>query len=329
MFKMSSKYMFLMIMFMSTIYVMSSNNMFSMWMGMEMNMMAFMPLMFMKKNSYTSQSMLTYFLIQSMASMLFLMIILMYNKMYMYYMYMLMMLSMLMKLGMPPFHMWMPNVMMNLSWNMCFILMTWQKMAPMSIISLILMKTKFTMIIIMTSTIMGSIMGLIHTSIKKIMTYSSISHLSWMMATELMFKKSWIMYMMMYMMIMFMMINLLKKNNIMYINQMFFSNISTPEKINITLMMLSMGGLPPMLGFLPKWMTINYMISSNEMFMTLIMIMCALVTMIYYLKMISTSYLMMTTSQKWYMNMYKSKKNMYLLYMNLMLPLLIMLINMY
>jgi len=51
-----------------------------------------------------------------------------------------------------------------------------QKAAPLILISYVIEIYTFTLIIIMISTIVGSIGGLNQTSIRKILTYTSINH---------------------------------------------------------------------------------------------------------------------------------------------------------
>nr|UPL65972.1 NADH dehydrogenase subunit 2 [Onomaus tenuis] len=331
--KTSSKLLFFMMMTMSTLMIMSSSNWMNLWIGLEINMMSFIPLMFKPKNNFLSQSGMMYFLIQSMSSIIFLitMLISMYfilnlNKNML--IKLMIMMSMMMKMGMPPFHMWFPEIMSKLKWNMCMLLMTWQKIAPMYIISQMLMNNKITMMIIIISTMMGSIMGLNHTSTRKIMAYSSMNHLGWMTACAVMYKKLWIMYMMLYsMMIIIMCINL-NKYNIMFINQFNIKSLTMMEKLSFMIMMLSMGGMPPFMGFLPKWITIEYMMMSKEMFIMIMMTMSSLITLSFYMKMISSISLMMNFSQKW-MNLNKNKKNSTtsMLYINMTLPMLMMLMN--
>nr|YP_009141017.1 NADH dehydrogenase subunit 2 [Adelphocoris lineolatus]AHL44242.1 NADH dehydrogenase subunit 2 [Adelphocoris lineolatus]ANT45786.1 NADH dehydrogenase subunit 2 [Adelphocoris lineolatus] len=329
MMKTSSKMLFFIMTMTSTMMVLSSNDMLNMWIGLEINLMSFIPLMYENKNNFLTQSSMMYFLIQSMASMMLIIMILM--NMFMYInMWMetmnIIMLTMMMKMGMPPFHMWFPEMMSKMSWKTCIMLMTWQKVAPMYILSLIMNNNKLTMLIMMTSTIMGAILGLNHTSTQKIMAYSSINHMGWMMACASMNSKMWIMYMMMYSLMTIMLGMYMYKYNIMYINQYNNMSMNMTEKMSVMVMMLSMGGLPPFMGFMPKWITIEYMIMSNEFMLLTIMSMSSLITLMYYLRMISSTMLIMSHSQKWmFMNKKEASTNM--LYINMLMPMLIILLN--
>nr|QDI93791.1 NADH dehydrogenase subunit 2 [Tuxedo cruralis] len=330
--KTSSKTLFMMMLIISTILVISSSSWLNMWIGLEINLMAFIPLMSSPKNIFLSQSTMMYFLIQSMSSMMFITFILM-NKYIFLWMSsdlskIMIMLTMMMKMGMPPFHMWFPEIMNKMSWPLCMMLMTWQKLAPMYIVSMTINMNKVTITVICISAVMGAIGGINQTSTRKIMAYSSMNHMSWMFSCAAMFKKSWIMYMTMYIMLMMIISTMMYMYNIMFINQMNTLTNKNMEKMNIISLMLSVGGLPPFLGFLPKWITIQYMISSKEFLMMVVMMMTALITLMYYLRVSFMVNLIMSHSQKW-MNHIPTSKSLSTLMMttNLFLPMFILVMN--
>nr|QDI93778.1 NADH dehydrogenase subunit 2 [Tuxedo cruralis] len=330
--KTSSKTLFMMMLIISTILVISSSSWLNMWIGLEINLMAFIPLMSSPKNIFLSQSTMMYFLIQSMSSMMFITFILM-NKYIFLWMSsdlskIMIMLTMMMKMGMPPFHMWFPEIMNKMSWPLCMMLMTWQKLAPMYIVSMTINMNKVTITVICISAIMGAIGGINQTSTRKIMAYSSMNHMSWMFSCAAMFKKSWIMYMTMYIMLMMIISTMMYTYNIMFINQMNTLANKNMEKMNVIFLMLSVGGLPPFLGFLPKWITIQYMISSKEFLMMVVMMMTALITLVYYLRVSFTMNLIMSHSQKW-MNHTSTSKSLptFMMTMNLFLPMFILVMN--
>nr|QDI93842.1 NADH dehydrogenase subunit 2 [Tuxedo elongatus] len=332
--KTSSKMLFMSMLIISTILVMSSSSWLNMWIGLEINLMSFIPLISSPKNLYLSQSTMMYFLIQSMSSMLFITFILMNKYIFSFLskatVKMLIMVTMMMKMGMPPFHMWFPEVMNKMTWPTCMLLMTWQKIAPMFIMSSVITMNKLTVTIICASALMGAVGGINQTSTRKIMAYSSMNHMSWMVACAAMFKKSWIIYMMMYTVLM-MIISLTMYNyNIMYINQLNMNFNKNMEKMIIISLMMSIGGLPPFLGFLPKLVAIQYMISSKEFLMMMLMMMSALITLNYYLRVSIVMNMIMSHSQKWMSFSLTSKKLSALTMLtNLMLPAFILLMNFY
>nr|WHU31852.1 NADH dehydrogenase subunit 2 [Aeschrocoris ceylonicus] len=320
-----SKILFLMILMMGTIMTVSSNNWISMWMGLEINMMSFIPLM-MTKNKSSAEAAMTYFLIQSMSSMILMMMVTinMYSTIISNNMINnLMMISLLIKMGAAPFHMWFPMIMSKMSWNNCLILMTWQKIAPLTMISNIMCNDLIYLSIIL-SAIIGGIGGLNQTSLRKIMGYSSISHLGWMLTMNQSINL-WMTYLMIYSMMTWTLLTAFSQYKLFFINQLSILNLTNQEKISLSISMLSMGGLPPFIGFLPKWIAIQSMINRNMYVMIFILIMMSLITLMYYLRMMINMFLMSNMSIKWSYNQLNKQYTMMMMMLNLSLPIIIML----
>nr|YP_010954462.1 NADH dehydrogenase subunit 2 [Lisarda rhypara]WMV02025.1 NADH dehydrogenase subunit 2 [Lisarda rhypara] len=324
----SSKIMFLIIMIMGTFIVTSSTTWLSMWIGLEMNLMAFIPIIYKQNNPQTSESCMIYFLIQSMGSIIMLTTILMMTLIYTQpkfteiILYTIMTTSMMIKLGIPPFHFWFPEIMNKMDWINCLILMTWQKIAPLSIMSNLMDKNYILPIMIIAlSTITGAIGGLSQTSIRKIMAYSSINHMGWMIAC-MNFNQLWTEYLIIYSIIVMMMTAIFMLNSSFFMNQL---NNKSPsiQKYAIMITFMSLGGLPPFLGFLPKWMVIKSMIIAQSYSILIVMIMSALITLFYYLRLTSHIFLLNNSSTKY--NWKNSQKNMlilsFIVAFNIILPM--------
>nr|QUJ10153.1 NADH dehydrogenase subunit 2 [Tropidothorax sinensis] len=318
-----SKMMFLSIMIISTLMVISSDSWLGMWMGMEMNLMSFIPFISKSKNKKSSQGMIIYFLAQSMGSIMFLFSILM-NKIMISPMMInslmneLLMISMLIKLGAAPFHMWIPEMMTNLNWIEIFMLSTWQKLGPLYVLYSTLTTTWIVVISVILSSIIGSIGGIMYSSMRKILAYSSINHMSWMIMM-LNIQKQWYLYLLIYSMLMLSTCIWFHVNNFYFMNQLMKTS-SMMEKLVTSSLLLSLGGMPPMLGFLPKWIAIQAMLTAGTIMIMMIMIMSSMLTLFYYMRMISLNMLLFSACNKW---MSKSKPGLILWFMiitNLSLP---------
>nr|YP_009654771.1 NADH dehydrogenase subunit 2 [Molipteryx lunata]QCI09326.1 NADH dehydrogenase subunit 2 [Molipteryx lunata] len=323
-----NKMLFLIILVISTLITLSANNWLSMWMGLEMNLMSFIPLISKKKNKKSSQAMMIYFLTQSIGSITLLFSILMNSIMFMYPslsndpIIMMTMASIMIKVGAAPFHLWLPEMMTKLNWPECMLLMTWQKVAPLTILSNMTLNNWFLYISVFASTMVGGLAGLNQTSLRKLLAYSSISHLGWMMMFMTV-STSWYKYLIIYSLLIIMICTLMKKN-VFFINQLMVSSVSLTEKMTYTILILSLGGLPPLLGFLPKWMVMQSLINSNLYFLMIIMMLLSLLTLFYYLRMMTSLILAYSMTSKW---MTYNSSNKYLLFMalsiNFMLPIFI------
>nr|BBD12691.1 NADH dehydrogenase subunit 2 [Dryococelus australis] len=301
-----SNTMFVIIMIMSVILSISSNSWFMVWMGMEINMMSFLPLIMEQKNMNSKESALTYFLVQTIASMLLLMSVIMIminnKKMNLYnesMSEMLLMSSLMMKSGISPFHFWMPKMMEGLNWNKCLILMTWQKITPLMMMSTVVKINMINITAMVLSIIIGAVGGLNQTSIRKLMAYSSISNNGWMLAAMMMSENLWLLYFIMYALMTMMMTLSMNVHKIFHMNQLMSMNESMYMKFILLINMLSISGLPPMLGFLPKWLVMQSSMSMNELMIMSMMVMLTLITIYYYLRMMYTALMLTNTEPKW------------------------------
>nr|UGN61745.1 NADH dehydrogenase subunit 2 [Cryptocercus maluogouensis] len=320
----------------------SSNSWIGAWIGLEINLMSFIPLMSNNKNIYTTESSLKYFIIQAMSSSFLLFIIMM--KVMMEDMFtmennsintMIIMTPLLLKSGAAPFHWWFPSVMEGMSWMNCLLLMTMQKMAPMMLISYMMKMNSFSSIIILTSTIVGAIGGLNQLSIRKILTYSSINHTGWMLAALMINENMWIMYFTIYSMLTMTIVMIIKPFNTSFINQTLLMNKEmNMMKFMMFTTLLSMGGLPPFLGFLPKWIIIQMMIINKMSIIMTTMVVMSLMTLYFYLRISYSSFMMLHIEPKWNISYFKNNK--FMMYMSMtfsmsMMSLMIctMMINIY
>nr|AII02366.1 NADH dehydrogenase subunit 2 [Phyllonorycter froelichiella] len=299
----SNKMLFLFVLFFSTMISISSNNWIGCWIGLEINLLSFIPLISNTKNLLSSETSLKYFLIQSIASINFLFIILlyMYNLMNFNNNFLNMILlnsPILMKLGSAPFHFWFPNIIEGLSWLNCFILMTWQKITPMILLSYYY-NYKFLIIIIMMNSIIGALGSITQSSLRKMMSFSSINNLSWMILAIMISENLWMNYFIIYFLLNFIICFTFYIFNLLYYNQLFFLNLKLKIKMLLWLNFLSLGGLPPFLGFMPKWMMINFMMFNKMFLMNFILIMMSLIILFFYTRIIFSSLLFNHFKFKW------------------------------
>nr|YP_009040597.1 NADH dehydrogenase subunit 2 [Dastarcus helophoroides]AHG24991.1 NADH dehydrogenase subunit 2 [Dastarcus helophoroides] len=285
------KMMFFNTMILGTLISISAYSWMSMWMGLEINLLSIIPL-FKNKSTLSSEATLKYFITQALASLILLFSIIMMMMMtefipqnFNLFLLMIMNSSLLTKMGAAPFHFWFPEVMEGLSWINCFILLTWQKIAPMILLMYNYQMPMFLFSIIILSMLISGIMGLNQTSLRKIMTFSSINHIGWMLSTMFNNQSIWMIYFIIYSIISLNIILIFNFLNIFYLHQLYSKmNYNISMKLFFIMNFLSLGGLPPFLGFLPKWMTINYLINENLMFLAFIMIILTLITLFYYIR---------------------------------------------
>nr|QQP00467.1 NADH dehydrogenase subunit 2 [Calliphora vicina] len=303
MFNNSSKIMFFSILIMGTLISISANSWLGAWMGLEINLLAFIPLMSDNKLMSTEAS-LKYFLTQALASSVFLFAVILFllnssKTNSNYFMEMMIFSSLLLKSGSAPFHFWFPNVMEGLSWSNALILMTWQKIAPLMLISYIIFKPLIMTSIILSSLI-GALGGLNQTSLRKLMAYSSINHLGWMLAAMYNSNLLWLTYFMFYSFLTFAMIfmfNMFKASHINQLFSLFFH--SKIMKFFLFFNLLSLGGLPPFLGFFPKWIVIQSLTINNQLFLLTFMVLMTLITLYFYMRLSYSAFMLNYSENNW------------------------------
>nr|YP_010287611.1 NADH dehydrogenase subunit 2 [Orybina regalis]UKT61942.1 NADH dehydrogenase subunit 2 [Orybina regalis] len=299
----SNNFFFMNMLFFSTLISISSNSWFGCWIGLEINLLSFIPLISNSFNLMSTEASLKYFLTQSIASINFLFsillkMILMKNFFSDNFISIMINSSLLMKMGSVPFHFWFPNIVEGLSWLNNFILMTWQKITPMILLSYYF-NMNFLIIIIILNVMIGAISGLNQTSLRKLMAFSSINNLGWMLSSILISENLWMFYFIMYSFLISIMCFLFNMLNMFFINQLFISNLNYSIKMFLLINFLSLGGLPPFIGFFPKWIIINFLLINKLYIITFLMIMMSLIMLFFYIRIIYSSFMFNYMKLKW------------------------------
>nr|ANE13369.1 NADH dehydrogenase subunit 2 [Canis lupus familiaris] len=291
-----------------TMIVMLSSHWLLIWIGFEMNMLAIIPILMKKYNPRAMEASTKYFLTQATASMLLMMgvtINLLYSGQWVISKIsnpiasIMMTTALTMKLGLSPFHFWVPEVTQGVTLMSGMILLTWQKIAPMSILYQISpsINTNLLMLMALTSVLVGGWGGLNQTQLRKIMAYSSIAHMGWMAAIITYNPTMMILNLTLYILMTlptFMLFMLNSSTTTLSLSHMWnkFPLITSM----ILILMLSLGGLPPLSGFIPKWMIIQELTKNNMIIIPTLMAITALLNLYFYLRLTYSTALTMFPS---------------------------------
>nr|YP_009032771.1 NADH dehydrogenase subunit 2 [Folsomotoma octooculata]AGL95071.1 NADH dehydrogenase subunit 2 [Folsomotoma octooculata] len=279
--------MFLLFLTMGILIAVSSNSWFLCWLGLEINLMSMIPLIIIKLNSTFTEAAIKYFLTQAMASLIMIISSMLENSLFNMFLMqessLMILLALSIKSGLAPFHYWFPQVMLLMKWFQCSIILTIQKIAPFMLMSF-LPCNKMIFFIVMMSAMVGSLGGLNQLIMKTILTFSSIAHSSWMLLLIFYSMNSWMFYFIIYSMIILTMIFLINFINLSTLSEMNNSKMSNINKLIFIVNILSLGGLPPFMGFLAKLNAIFVFMFKISTFVMLILITASLVSLFYYLK---------------------------------------------
>nr|NP_071685.1 NADH dehydrogenase subunit 2 [Chalinolobus tuberculatus]AAG37927.1 NADH dehydrogenase subunit 2 [Chalinolobus tuberculatus] len=288
-----------------TLLVMTSSHWFLTWVGFEMNMLAIIPLLTKQHNPRSTEAATKYFLTQATASMLLMMaaiINLLYTghwsiqKLINPMASIMMTTALAMKLGLSPFHFWVPEVTQGIPLSSGLILLTWQKLAPLSILYMIspVMNLNLLMMMALMSIAIGGWGGLNQTQLRKIMAYSSIAHMGWMMTILTYSPTMMLLNLYLYIPMTITTFSLLMLNSTTTTTSLSYTWNKLPLATMIILItMLSLGGLPPLTGFLPKWLIIQELVKNNNITLSTIMALLALLNLYFYTRITYTTSLTM------------------------------------
>nr|UDD75301.1 NADH dehydrogenase subunit 2 [Ia io] len=292
-----------------TLLVMTSSHWFMVWVGFEMNMLAIIPLLTKQHNPRSTEAATKYFLTQATASMILMMaaIINLLNTGHWSISKLInpmasttMTVALTMKLGLSPFHFWVPEVTQGIPLSSGLILLTWQKLAPLSVLYMIMPAMNLNMLMIMSllSIAVGGWGGLNQTQLRKIMAYSSIAHMGWMTSVLIYNPTMTLLNLYIYIPMTTATFMLLMMNSTTTTTSLSHMWNKLPlVTLLILVIMLSLGGLPPLTGFLPKWLIIQEMVKNNNIFTTTLMAIMALLNLYFYLRITySTSLTMFPTT---------------------------------
>nr|YP_010956914.1 NADH dehydrogenase subunit 2 [Saurida brasiliensis]WMY90072.1 NADH dehydrogenase subunit 2 [Saurida brasiliensis] len=265
------------------------------WMGLELSTMAILPLMAQSHHPRAIEATTKYFLTQATAAAM----ILFASTSNAWLLgdwniqttshpvtTTVIMLALGLKIGLAPMHFWLPEVLQGLTLTTGLILSTWQKLAPFAlIIQLSHVNPELLVFLGLSSTLIGGWGGLNQTQTRKIMAYSSIAHLGWMILilkfTPALTAATLALYILMTSSVFLS----LKLNNNLTVNTLATSWTKAPAISSVLpLTLLSLGGLPPLSGFMPKWMILQELTKQALPLTATIAALSALLSLFFYLR---------------------------------------------
>lgn len=305
-----SKLIFIFILILGSIISISSNYWLGAWVGIEINLISFIPLIINKIRLNNSEGALNYFLVQALGSSIILFSINFYyifllinltainnNKINVFMIFII--LSLILKLGGRPFHFWICNVRENISWKGNLILLIWQKLIPLTLINYLIINNLIIIPLILFNLFIGSFGGLNQTSLRKILVFSSINHIGWILSSLIIGSLIWITYFILYSVLNFCVVFLFNFYQIYYLRQINFLLINKFNKLYFIIRILSLGGLPPFLGFYPKWIVIQLLTADNSNFLLINLVFTRIITLKFYLNICVNSFIINSFTLNW------------------------------
>nr|YP_009107491.1 NADH dehydrogenase subunit 2 [Hucho hucho]AIU41228.1 NADH dehydrogenase subunit 2 [Hucho hucho] len=279
-----------------TVLTFASSHWLLAWMGLEINTLAIIPIMARQHHPRAIEATTKYFLTQATAAAMILFASTTnawlvgeweIHQLSHPLATTTVMLALALKLGLAPVHFWLPEVLQGIELTTGLILSTWQKLAPFALMIQVAPTINSSLLITLglLSTLVGGWGGLNQTQLRKILAYSSIAHLGWMVLILQFAPSLTLLSLLLYIIMTSSAFLALKTNNSLTINTLATSWTKAPTLAALTtLVLLSLGGLPPLSGFMPKWLILQELTKQGLPLSATLAAMAALLSLYFYLR---------------------------------------------
>nr|AWV54653.1 NADH dehydrogenase subunit 2 [Goggia microlepidota] len=281
----------------STIITMSSHQWLLAWLGLELNTMSMLPIIMKPHHPRATEAATKYFLIQATAAALILFagtlntwvtgqwFISHFSSTWAN---IIMTAAIMLKLGLAPAHMWYPEVLQGSTLHTALIMSTWQKLAPLTLLYLTMNHLPTNILITMglMSALIGGWAGLNQTQTRKIIAFSSIAHMGWLLIALNLNPHLATLTLTMYLMMTSTIFVCLYTTTTKTVSDVGTAWLHSPPLLMImTLTLLSLGGLPPLTGFIPKWLILKELTMMGLGLLSIMMALATLPSLYFYLRM--------------------------------------------
>nr|YP_009917949.1 NADH dehydrogenase subunit 2 [Pseudoboletia maculata]QLM01997.1 NADH dehydrogenase subunit 2 [Pseudoboletia maculata] len=279
-----------------TIIVLSSENWFVIWVGLELSTLALVPIICSSFSPRNVEATIKYFLVQALSAALLLNSALIQAWLTGSWSILdpinnvsaiCLSIALAFKLGLAPCHFWFPDVLQGLPFFQGMIIATWQKIAPLLILFFFgqLILPYLLTVASLISILVGGWGGLNQTQVRKILAFSSIGNMGWLIITSIYSVNAAILMLIIYLVInstIFLLFDFLKISTLAHLNTT--SQLSPISTALVILTMLSLGGLPPLTGFILKFTSLYFLVGNGFIAFSSIMILGSLLSLFFYLR---------------------------------------------
>nr|WNM69073.1 NADH dehydrogenase subunit 2 [Cnemaspis sp. AKhandekar-2023a]WNM69075.1 NADH dehydrogenase subunit 2 [Cnemaspis sp. AKhandekar-2023a] len=281
----------------STVSVMLCHHWLLAWLALELNTLSMLPIMIKQHNPRATEAATKYFLIQTTAAAM----LLLAGTMTAWQTgqwdithatttpaTMVFTMAILLKLGLAPMHLWYSEILQGSTMLTALLVSTWQKIAPLSLLYLTApaLPTYTLMISGLLSALLGGWTGLNQTQTRKIMAFSSIAHMGWLLTTICFNPSLTTLAFITYTIMTTTMFITLNTNTASSLANLSTTWSYSPMLLAATMMaLLALGGLPPLTGFMPKWLILKELTENGLIALSTTLALTSLPSLFFYTRM--------------------------------------------
>nr|ADF59282.1 NADH dehydrogenase subunit 2 [Cyrtodactylus consobrinus] len=278
----------------STIITMTSNHWLLAWLGLELNTLSILPAIMKSHHPRATEAATKYFLIQVTAATM-IMLASMTNAWQTGHWSMthttptptlLTTTAIMLKLGTAPMYMWYPQVLQGVPMNTALLISTWQKLAPLTLLYMTHNHLDQTTLLLLglTSSLIGGWAGLNQTQTRTIMAFSSIAHMGWLITAMTLSPSLTTLTMLVYTITTTAtFLPLATTTKTLTTTGMTWS--LSPATLTTTMLaLMSLGGLPPFTGFMPKWLILKELTAAELPLFATLLLLSSLPSLYFYIR---------------------------------------------
>nr|AHA84420.1 NADH dehydrogenase subunit 2 [Heteronotia fasciolata]ALV88322.1 NADH dehydrogenase subunit 2 [Heteronotia binoei]AHA84421.1 NADH dehydrogenase subunit 2 [Heteronotia fasciolata]AHA84423.1 NADH dehydrogenase subunit 2 [Heteronotia fasciolata]AHA84425.1 NADH dehydrogenase subunit 2 [Heteronotia fasciolata] len=281
----------------STIIIMISHHWLLAWLSLELNTLSILPIIMRSNHPRTTEAATKYFLIQTTAATLILLASTINAWQTGFWSIMqssspiattIITVAIMMKLAIAPAHLWYPEILQGTTMTTALIISTWQKIAPLTLLYLLInhLSTNTMLLLGLLSALLGGWTGLNQTQTRKILAFSSISHMGWMITALCLNPSLATLTMITYMTMTTTMFLSLTTSLSKTLLDLGTSWTHSPILLTITMLtLLSLAGLPPLTGFMPKLLILKELVTMKLLAISTTLALTSLPNLAFYTRM--------------------------------------------
>lgn len=299
-------YFLVLLVIIGSIIVITYDNLFYIYLGIELQ--AFSTYILLSKNKIEgAEAGLKYFILGSISSGFFLLGLsiissngysFLINELSNLKALVLILLALFFKLSLFPFYYWIPDIYEGSSWPIIALLI----IPKISIVAVLLklvyyFNSNYLVLCSLLSIIVGSIGAFNQSKIKRLLAYSGVTHIGLIVLPLFLYSYniSYV-YLFIYLITLCSFIYVVNYTNPYIIS---ISHINIIKRITISILLLSMAGVPPFSGFIVKFLVLFSSVSNNYLFSSLIIIILSIISVGFYLRLLNIIHFKSVDINKW------------------------------